>query len=85
MPPFQAWSAWLPNWTSVRTATYQYVEWRKQGHLVASEYYDLTTDPYELRNRAGNPALAKLLSAKRARIGVLTGHRVPPEWGIARP
>jgi arylsulfatase A-like enzyme len=63
-------SAWLPNWTSVRTATYQYVEWRKQGHLVASEYYDLTTDPDQLTNllNDGNPADDPSLAGPQAAL-----------------
>lgn len=46
---------------SVRTARVRYTEWRdwKSGAVVATELYTTEADPAELRNRAGEPALAK--------------------------
>ncbi len=64
--------AWLPNWSSIRTPTYQYVEWRSLGRLVASEYYNLTADPDQLTNLlndgdpANNPSLTGPAATLRA-------------------
>lgn len=46
------------NWASFRTNDYSYVEYRTSGRVVFREYYDLRTDPYELRNllRDGDPS-----------------------------
>ena len=43
-----------PRFTGLRTPTYLYVEYRT-GEV---ELYDVRTDPYELRNLAGSPAVA---------------------------
>jgi arylsulfatase A-like enzyme len=47
----------VPTWTSLRTATYQYVEYRWDGDVRFREYYDLSADPWQLDNllEDGNP------------------------------
>jgi arylsulfatase A-like enzyme len=42
-----------PSWSSIRTATYDYIEWygyQDDMTLQAREYYDLTADPWEVNN-----------------------------------
>lgn len=61
----------LPPWRSVRTATYRYAEYRRlNGELLFREYFDLTTDPWELENRAGSLTAQELddLTATLTRI-----------------
>jgi arylsulfatase A-like enzyme len=41
---------WQPAWRSLRTASYQYIEWRAEGRIIAREYYDLRSDPWQLVN-----------------------------------
>ena len=41
---------WIPNWASLRTQGYQYIEYYKNGEQLFSEYYDLARDPWQLRN-----------------------------------
>jgi N-acetylglucosamine-6-sulfatase len=54
----------LVFWDGVRTQTRKYA---KQGNSGgAEELYDLVADPYELENKAGDPAYATDLSALRA-------------------
>jgi arylsulfatase A-like enzyme len=41
----------VPRWASIRTTSYQYVEYYgSSGGLLFREYYDLTTDPWQLAN-----------------------------------
>ena len=41
----------IPSWASLRTKTYQYVSYRDQlDQQVFEEYYDLTSDPWQLEN-----------------------------------
>jgi arylsulfatase A-like enzyme len=48
----------VPAWASIRTRTYQYVEYYEGGETSFREYYDLVHDPWQLRNllHDGNPA-----------------------------
>jgi hypothetical protein len=39
-----------PTWASLRTWTYQYIEYYGNGRTVFREYYDLVRDPWQLRN-----------------------------------
>jgi arylsulfatase A-like enzyme len=50
-------AAWRPAWSSIRTASYQFIEWRKFGRTIAREYYDIRRDPMQLTNllRDGHP------------------------------
>ena len=45
-----------PNWSSTLTPTYQYIEWYEDDLRTVSfrEYYDLTTDPWQLTNLLGD-------------------------------
>jgi arylsulfatase A-like enzyme len=72
-------SGWVPNWASTLTAKYQYIEYYDQaGNVVYREYYDLRSDPWELRNRIADSnvtndpdvaALSKTLAADRRCAG----------------
>jgi arylsulfatase A-like enzyme len=46
----------VPNWASVRTAAFQYVEIYEDdaATVVFREYYDLRRDPFQLRNLLGD-------------------------------
>lgn len=44
----------LPNWSSLRSDSYQYTEYRRAGKIVFSEYYDMTEDPWQLDNLLGD-------------------------------
>jgi arylsulfatase A-like enzyme len=46
----------LPSWSTVRTETDQYIEWYDEDLETVSfrEYYDLTADPWQLRNLLGD-------------------------------
>ena len=48
--------ATIPHWEGVRVPGYTYVEYDRGGR----ELYDLTADPAQLDNRAGDPAYAAL-------------------------
>ncbi len=44
----------VPDWTSLRTKRYSYVEYTSGDEIVFREYYDLRADPHELRNLLGD-------------------------------
>ena len=46
----------VPHWDGVRVPGYTYVEYDRGGR----ELYDLAADPWQLENRAGDPAFAPL-------------------------
>ncbi len=50
------WRVGLPDWRSIRTAEFQYVEYyaRDGERIIDREYYDLATDPWQLRNLLGD-------------------------------
>jgi arylsulfatase A-like enzyme len=49
------WRVGLPDWRSLRTDEFQYVEYyARDGDVMAREYYDLVTDPWQLRNLLGD-------------------------------
>ncbi|MFL5736697.1 MAG: sulfatase [Actinomycetota bacterium] len=68
----------IPTYCAVRNETTMYVDYA----TGSEELYDLTNDPYELQNQAGNPAFASVLSAMRARLAELC---VPPPPGSGLP
>jgi arylsulfatase A-like enzyme len=71
-----------PTLTAVRTDTAKLV--RYAGHPDWTEVFDLSADPYELTNRATDPAAADLrksLEAEHDRLAAAVGYAVPP----ARP
>lgn len=46
----------FPSWSSIRTHAEQYIEWYDEDLETVSfrEYYDLTVDPWQLRNLLGD-------------------------------
>ena len=77
-------SPWIQTWASIRTRQYQYVEYYgdDEATKIFREYYDLVTDPWQLRNLLadGDPsndpdltALSAQLAADRACVGVGSG------------
>lgn len=62
----------IPDWASLRTAEYQYVEYYDpEGIVTFTEYYDLVNDPWQLENLLADsdegsppPADVALLSAR---------------------
>jgi len=77
-------SPWIQTWASIRTRQYQYVEYYgdDEATKIFREYYDLVTDPWQLRNLLadGDPsndpdltALSAQLAADRACVGVGPG------------
>ena len=63
--------SWIPNWASLRTPGFQYVEYYRDGRTFFREYYNLRRDPWQLRNllhdgtRANNPDVAALSARLR--------------------
>ncbi len=58
-------NAWDRPYTGVRTDRYTYVVWTETGEV---ELYDRNTDPYQLDNRAGDPALAAIEQRLAAKL-----------------
>ena len=73
----------VPNWASVVTDDYQYVEYyRPSGRNFVSEYYDLRKDPWQLRNllgddRKGNDPDVEQLSAQLSELRDCAGQNCP--------
>ena len=44
----------IPDWASIRTEDFQYIEYRNGDTVVFREYYDLRADPYQLVNLLGD-------------------------------
>ena len=63
----------IPTYCAVRTSRYIYVVYAT--HEV--ELYDLTKDPLELRNRANDPAYARIRHDLRARLAHLCRPKPP--------
>ena len=62
--------AWQPTWASLRSPTWQYIEYYDaSGAVTFREYYDLTRDPWELHSTIaatqgqGEPAHRRLASS----------------------
>jgi arylsulfatase A-like enzyme len=72
-----------PTWASLRTRTYHYIQYyRPDGTVAFREYYDLTTDPWELTNllrdgRAGNDPRLATLEARLAGDRACAGAECP--------
>ncbi len=61
----------VPTWASIRTRSYQYIEYYSDdGAVTFREYYDLAIDPWELTNllHDGNPANDPALGAIQAQL-----------------
>ena len=62
-------TAGLPTWYSLRTNSYQYVEYYgRRGRRVFREYYDLEKDPWQLQNLFGNRSKRDDPDVKKARL-----------------
>jgi len=74
------------SYQGVRTARYLYVRWHREvtatydqataakigsGPVVGAELYDTSRDPYELHNRAGDPAYASTQAALAGQLSSL--------------
>jgi N-acetylglucosamine-6-sulfatase len=61
---------WLVDmdYRAVRTRNHKLVHWTRHGE----ELYDLEADPYELRNRIDDPALADVAATLRVELGRLS-------------
>lgn len=46
--------AGIPPWRSIRSQEAQYTEYVRRGDIRTLEYYDLTTDPFQLDNLMGD-------------------------------
>jgi arylsulfatase A-like enzyme len=77
-----------PSWSSIRTATYDYIEWygyQDDMTLKTREYYDLTADPWEVNNlldpsnaaRAPSPATLDDLASRLAKDKTCQGTTGP--------
>ena len=62
----------LPPWQTVRTADYRFTEYRQlDGDLIAREYFDYGSDPWELGNAIASltPGRVSQLSTQLTRLG----------------
>lgn len=72
----------LPEWASIRTPRYQYIEYYRDGDVIGHEYYDLRSDPWQLTNllndgEPGNDPDLGPLSQTLARDRVCRGDSCP--------
>jgi arylsulfatase A-like enzyme len=74
------WRVGLPDWRSLRTPDFQYVEYysRDGEQVIAREYYDLHDDPWQFRNLfgdddAGNDPYTDPLSARLEDLSTCRG------------
>lgn len=73
----------VPQWASILTRREQYVEYyRRSGENFVSEYYDLTKDPWQLRNllgdrKRGNDPDVAALSAELQELRNCAGDTCP--------
>jgi arylsulfatase A-like enzyme len=68
----------VPAWSSIRTATLQYTEYRgRRGGVLFREFYDLSADPWQLMNllRDGNEANDPTPAMLRDLSGMLSAGR----------
>jgi arylsulfatase A-like enzyme len=79
-----------PPWASIRTETFQYVEWYSDegGAITFREYYDLVADPWQLNNLLGDATTANdpdvaALSAQLASDRVCAGRVCSPAGSVS--
>jgi arylsulfatase A-like enzyme len=61
-----------PTWASTRTDDYQYVEYYGDGEVIFREYYDMGSDPHQLRNlyKDGDPTTAPPTASLSGQLGL---------------
>lgn len=92
----EGWLPGIPDLQAVRSESHKYI--RSPQHPGQVELYDLTADPHELDNLAGQPALAGLEAGLAARLDELVAAAeataLPPkpvvpelllDWDLTRP
>ena len=65
----------VPTYCGIRDTRYVYVRYA----TGEEELYDLSTDPYQMTNRATDPSLASVLAERRTRLQTLCN---PPPPGL---
>ena len=73
----------MPTTTAVRTEQAKLIKY--DGHPEWTELYDLSSDPYEMRNLARDLAATKLLTkmeAEYARQASLVRFQIPPDADV---
>ena len=70
-----------PSYEALRTSTYTYVEYIDGSR----EYYDLTKDPQELHNTAGDLGPARLTQLHDALTHLANCHNGPACWAAGHP
>jgi N-acetylglucosamine-6-sulfatase len=58
-----------PSWQAVRTARWKYIHYTDLQGM--DELYDLRADPYEMKNRIGDPAAASALKEMQKELQLL--------------
>ena len=69
----------IPTYCAVRSESHLYVRYDPPEE----ELYDLAIDPYQLENRAGDPAYASILEAHRARMFTLCDPPPPADMTLS--
>ncbi|MGH9038688.1 MAG: sulfatase-like hydrolase/transferase, partial [Acidimicrobiia bacterium] len=68
----------IPDWASIRTAGFNYVEYYEGTRVIYREYYNLVADPWELNNLLGDASTANdpdtsALASRLVRYRTCTG------------
>ncbi len=85
---YDNWRQHLPDWASILTSSFQYIEYYKRGYEergareLFREYYDLESDPFQLDNLLtdpfpGNDPDVRSLSSRLASYRTCAGENCP--------